>query len=275
MALPSNPMDKPKTTYPTHVPPSTQSFMPPQIPDPSIKGVSFDQLLNNRGIKFIHKRALPCPNMSQLDDNNHIADCPVCDDSGLIYYGDREIWGVFVSNSVEKTFEHQGIWEIGTAVVTFPAEYDNGDQADFNTYDEVAIPDFEVRLWELKQYEVTPNDRQALRYPIIKVDFMAIVIDDELIPLIEDVDFKITDGEIEWLPGHTPPINPANESGAVFTVSYYANPIYKVLQPLRELRITQELDTVTGIKTARRLPQQILVKRDFLVSAGEKIVSGS
>lgn len=248
---------------------SVPSPMPPQIPDPSLRGASWDQLLQNRGIRFIHRRAVPCPNMSQLDDNNHQPDCHFCDDSGILYYDEREIVGVFQSNSIEKTFEQHGIWEIGSAVVTFPTEYPDGTQADFNTFDELIIPDFPVRLWELKQYEPTPDDKQSLRYPIINVDYLAVVDDNELKKFKQGEDFIITDGEIQWLPGKAPDYNQSLERGDVYTVSYYAFPVYKVLQPLRELRVSQEM--VNGVKVSKRLPQQVLVRRDFLVGAGEKI----
>ena len=265
--------DKPNQVYPSS-PTSTQSPMPIYIPDPSLKGVSFDQLIQNRGIRFIHRKATLCPNMSLLDDNNHVPDCPICDDSGLIYYDEREIWGLFYSNSIEKTFEAHGIWEIGNAVITLPSEYPTGDQADFNTYDELLIPDFEVRLWELKEYFPTTNRKQTLRYPVKKIDFLAVINNDTDMQKFEvDVDFTITtEGEIEWLPGRAPVFDEDRQRGQIYTVSYWANPIYKVLQPLRELRVSQEF--VGGVKISRRLPQQVLVKRDFLVSNPEKLPIG-
>ena len=191
-------MNKPNQPLPSS-PLSTGPFMPNMIQDPSIRGASFDQLVNNRGIRFIHRRATPCPNMTNLDDNNHAPDCPVCDDSGIIYYDEREITGYFSSNSIEKTFEQQGIWEIGSAVVTMPADYADGTPADFNTFDELIIPDYTVRLWEMKQYELTQDGIQYLRYPIEKVDFLSIVRNDVAIRFKEGEDFVVTDGGIQWL----------------------------------------------------------------------------
>src|SRR5208282_5440858 len=103
--------DTPSKVYPSS-PTSTPSPMPVYIPDPSLKGQSWDQILQNRGIRFIHRRATPCPNMTNLDDNNHVPNCPVCDDVGIIHYAPTEIVGVFQSNSIEKTFEQQGVWEV-------------------------------------------------------------------------------------------------------------------------------------------------------------------
>jgi hypothetical protein len=188
-----------------------------------------------------------------------------------LYFDEREVWGIFQSNSIEKTFEAHGIWEIGNAVATFPTEYPNGDQADFNTYDELIIPDFEVRLWELKEYAITSNDEQSLRYPIKKVDYLAVIDNDQTLKTFtQGVDFTITtDGNIKWLPGKAPSFDTSRDRGQVYTISYWTNPIYKVLQPLRELRVSQEM--VNGQKISRRLPQQVLVKRDFLVSNPEKL----
>ena len=267
-------MKKPDAIYPV-TPVSTPSPMPPQIVDHSIRGSSFDQLLQNRGIRFLHKRAVPCPNVRSLDDDSHEPQCPFCDNSGIIRYGDREIVGTFSGNSFEKLYEAQGYWEIGSAVVTLPTEYADGTQADFNTFDQLIIMDFEVRLWETKEYEPRTGNKQRLRYPIATggVDFMSSVEDGELVVYEVGVDFQITDGSIEWLAGgRKPAYDLANELGSVFSIAYFANPVYNVLQHMRELRVTQEMQP-DGTKIARRLPQEIMVKRDFLAQAPEKLAS--
>jgi hypothetical protein len=268
-------IDKPDKQYPAPPPTSptsTQSPMPIWLPDPSIKGVSFDQLLNQRGVRLIHHKAIPCMNVEATTFQAHEPDCEFCDNSGIIYYESKEIWGVFSGNSIEKTFEAHGVWETGTAVITLPTEYPDGTQADFNTYDRLELPDFTVRLWELKGYEPRPNGIQNIRYPIKKVEYVSSITDGVQKFYEVGVDFNITaDGEIQWIPGKEPYYNSALERGEVIGWAYFANPIYVVLQSLRELRITQEM--VNGVKTARRLPQQVLVKRDFMISSGEKIVN--
>lgn len=270
-------MKKPTQQYPN--PPATSprsvaSPMPTFIHDPSIRGASFDQLLSQRGIRMIHHKAIPCMNVESTTFQGHQPDCPFCDDSGIIYYDSKEIWGVFSSNSIEKTFEAHGVWEIGTAVITFPTEYADGTQADFNTYDRIEIPDFTVRLWELKGYEPRPGNVQSLRYPIVDVEYASSITDGVQKFYEKDVDFTIDgDGNIVWVNGKEPFYDPQKERGEVIGWAYYAKPVYVVVQSLRELRITQEM--VDGVKTARRLPQQVLVRRDFLVGSGEKIVEST
>lgn len=255
------------STYPT----SPTSYNLPQsvfIPDPSLKGVSFDQLLQNRGIRFIHRLAAPCPNINNVADNGHNPNCTVCDGNGIFYYREKEIYGVFQSNSLQKNFEMQGIWEIGTAVVTLPTEYPDGTQAEFNMYDQLVIPDFKVRLWELKEYEPRP-DGQQLRYPIESVDYMASsTTAGVLTEYVEGTHFNLVNGKISWIAGQEPSYDNVNERGDVFTVNYFASPVYNVQQHMRELRVSQQF--VGGVKVPLKLPQQVLVKRDFLSNPAEQ-----
>jgi len=259
---------KPSQVLPSS-PTSTPSMMPMNIPDTSIRGEAHSQILENRGIRFLHKKATPCPNIKRLDDDSHEPNCPICDDNGWLYYYQNNITGMFVSNSLQKIFERQGIWEIGSAIVSLPTEYSDGTEADFNTYDQLTVLDYEVRMWEIKEYQPTANGLQQLRYPITHVEYLSAVIGGVLKVFVQGTDFNVVDGKIQWLGGHTPPYNPARQVGEVYTVSYFANPVYNVVQTLRELRVTQEM--VNGVKQAVRLPQEVLVKRDFLPNGSEKV----
>ena len=267
-----DPPDKPYPTPPATSPYSTQSPMPLYIPDPSIKGASFDQLLNQRGVRMIHHKAIPCFNIRSTDFNAHDPECCFCDNSGIIYYDKKEIWGTFTGNSIEKTFEAHGVWEVGSAVVTLPTTYPDGTQADFNTYDKLELPDFTVRLWQQKMYEPTPGNIQDLLYAVEKIDYASSITDGVQKFYTEGVDFNVNaNGDIVWVDGRQPSYSQALQRGEVVGWAYYAKPIYVVLQSLRELRITQEM--VNGQKQARRLPQQVLVKRDYLALKSDKVVN--
>lgn len=261
-------MDKPGQIYPS-VSTSTSTFMPQQIPDPSLRGVAFDQLLQQRGIRFLHRKAIPCMNINDLDQNSHDPRCAVCDGSGLYYYREKEIYGVFYSNSLEKMFEHHGVWDVGQAIITLPAEYNDGEQADFCMFDQLVIPDFTVRMWELKEFIPTTGLIQQVRYPIQKIDFIASAANDVVREYRVGIDFNLTsDGKIQWVSGKEPTYDNVNERGDVYAVSYFANPVYTVLQHMRELRITQEMN-LNNQKIAKRLPQQVLVRRDFMRNGSE------
>jgi hypothetical protein len=275
----SQPFDdhfKPVPFYPPPAqgPTSTPSEMPLFNPDFSIRGANFEQILQQRGVRFIHEKAAPCPNVLTVDNNAHEPNCPFCDNNGMLHYGEEEIWGVFSGNSIQKTFEAHGVWEIGTAVVSLPTHYPDGRDADFNGFDKLTIPDHIVRLWELKEYEPRPGNIQELRYPIVKVDYVSSVSHDgkTLKQFYDGVDFNInSNGDIVWIDGRQPKFDPKTGHGEVLTWSFLAHPVYLVVQVLRELRITQEMEN--GQKVPKRLPIQVLVKRDFLPSAGESVVN--
>jgi hypothetical protein len=254
-------MNKPSQEYPLS-PTSKASNIAQNIQDFSLKGESWDQLLKNRGIRFIHRVSSPCPNMRNLEDMSHNPNCPICDGQGTLYYAEKEIFGVFYSNSLEKNYEMQGIWEMGSAVVTLPTEYEDGVQAEFNTWDQLVLPDFTVKLWEFREYTTTPSKTQGLRYDIKNIDTILGAQNNILVQYQEGVHFTIVNGVIQWIPGNTPPEN------EVLVIHYYANPVYNVLQHMRELRISQQF--INGKKIAKRLPMQVLVKRDFFSRGPDK-----
>jgi hypothetical protein len=127
-------------------------------------------------------------------------------------------------------------------------------------------------MWELKEFEPRPGNIQALRYPVEKIDFATSIVDGQQIFYKVGIDFNIdADGNIAWVDGKEPVYNSNTGHGTPITWVFYAEPVYYVVQTLRELRITQEL--IQGQKTAKRLPQSILVKRDFLPGKAETIVN--
>lgn len=259
-------VQKPNQQYPSGLG-SFPSLFPPILPDPSIRGDAFDQLLNNRGIRFIHKISAPCPNINVLDDNNHDPECPFCDQSQILYVAEKEIFGVLSNNTLEKMYEIQGVWEVGTAVITFPTCYNaSQEQADFNTFDQLICPDFEIRLSDLKAYE--GDSITKCKYPIVRAVNITSISDGVLRTYSEGVDYDIVNGDIHWIDGKQPPYNQIEEIGEVLSITYVANPVYNVVQTLHELRVTQEM--INGVKTAIRLPQQVLVKRDFLFKPDNK-----
>jgi len=269
-----NPPAIPTYPPPAQSPLSTPSMMPMYQPDVSLNISNFDQLLSQRGVRMIHEKATPCPNILTLDSNAHEPNCPFCDNNGFLFYGKEEIFGMFSGNSIQKTFEAHGVWEIGTAIVTLPTLYPDGREADFNGFDRLVMPDFTVRLWELKEYEPRPGNTQELRYPIRSIDYVSSISKDGKTEkrYQEGTDFTINaDGEIVWIAGRQPHYDIHTGHGEVLTWSFYAAPVYLVVQVLRELRITQEL-SAKGQKTPQRLPQQVLVKRDFLPTAAETLV---
>ena len=260
----------PNVVYPPAKGPSSP-YMPLNIPDPTMNEDAFEQLLANRGIRFIHRKGTPCPNMITLTSNQHSPNCELCDHDNFFYYQEKEFWGTFIGNTIQKIFEYQGIWDIGATMLTVPTMYPDGSEADFNTMDKLVMVDFEVRLWELFEWKDPVNDTVFLRYPVTGVEFMFRSENDKNIITYEDgVDFDIVDGAIKFKKNADLLFNKDERVGSVVSISYFANPVYIVLHPLRELRVTQELDPGTGQKVTRRLPMQLVIKRDYMPFAANR-----
>jgi len=153
-------------------------------------------------------------------------------------------------------------------VVTLPSEYSDGEQADFSVFDKLVAVDFMIQTWEKKEYVNRPI--QQLRYPILQVEYMVTVNGSALKEYFLGIDFNIIDGKIEWISGRAPSYDSLTDTGQTFSVRYLARPAYIVANMLRELRVSQQVG-LDGVKRAVRLPQQLVVKRDFWVNPSDKV----
>ena len=252
-------MDTPDQIMPNGGHLSTPPFMPYEIPDPSVRGLSWDELSNNRGVRFTHRKCVPCPNMVSLDTAGHLPNCKLCDPNGMIYYGAKIITAYLNSASMQKTYEYMGVFDQGAAMLTVPTKYDDGTECDVNAFDKLEMLDFEMRAWEIITFDGA-LDQKKIRYPIVGIEYMASAINNQLKVYTQGVNFNISaDGDIMWVKGKTPQMN------ETLSISYLCKPVYVVLQIMREIRAGQEMQ-MDGTKIAKRFPQQVLIKKDFLIN---------
>lgn len=255
--------------HPNQVHPSnymtSSSPMPNLIPDPSIRGVSWDQLINNRGVIFEHHKMLPCPNMTSLTDYSHRADCPLCDNAAMISYWHKTIYGGFVPTDMDRMYEINGQWDNSSCSISLPAEYEDGTQAEFMKGDKLILRDFEVRLFHMVQYKGTVV---KCRYPIESVEAIVSAVNNVIKEYKEGIDFEVVQGNIQFFPDKAPFYNKTTRASEVISISYYAKPVYIIEKLTSELAISQEL--VDGQKVSRRLPQSVIVRRDFIINETNK-----
>ena len=229
----------------------------------------FNQLIENRGIRFMHYRAITCPNLNGLNENSHSPTCPHCTGKNIIYYRPKEIFGFFSGNSNQKQFEFNGYFESTSATVTFPSEYQDGEPADFSIFDRVVAVDYLVQTYEMKEYEVRKDLTQQLRFPIDRVEYLITADDSGIREFSAGVDFNIVDGKIQWVADKSPSYSLATQIGDVYSVRYLTQPSYLVVNLIRELRASQQTGS-DNIKRAIRLPQQLVLKREFFQNPSEK-----
>lgn len=242
-----------------------KSGVPANLPDPQLAPEQFEQLIKNRGLRWKHEKASPCPNIKDLETNIHNPNCKACD-NGMLFYGATEVHGVFQANKLERMYEINGAWDVGEAVVTYSAYADGPDGTpgagaaiDLQHFDRLTCLDYEFRFQELIEHSPTGIDR--LRYPALVVEFLAT----KSKTYVQNQHFTINEaGYVQWLSNDQPGYDQLNERGEIFTIAYCAQPVYYVVQLIHETRATKAVDVATGESKAVRLPQQVLIRRDFL-----------
>jgi hypothetical protein len=239
--------------------------LPQEIYNPQFSGEQFDQLIRDRGLRWIHEKAALCPNVRDINSKTHDPNCKLCH-NGFLYFGKEEVFGIFQSNKLEKIYEVQGTWSIGEAVVTFTSYAINSDgtqgkMVDFMHQDRVTCLDYTFTWSEVVEHSPLGVDR--LQYPAVTIEFLT---DKDGNQYRMDVDFKINlVGMIEWTGKNRPKADLSLGRGGIYTVVYTANPQFYVVSILHELRATKGLDKASGKVTALRLPQQCYIKRTYLV----------
>jgi hypothetical protein len=257
-------------------PPDLAGLLPPYPPmplwDPQFDAAGFNELIQNRGLRFLQFKAVPCPNVKDLQTQLHNPNCTTdgCENGFLMFPANegRPIYGMFYQAKLERFFEINGLWDTGSAIVTFtsyargPApdfKPGAGEMIDFSINDKIVCLDF-LFSWS-ERLEHSPTGLDRLKYPAKTVEFLA----DKDRRYQFGVDFSITEeGRILWLTGNRPKRDPNLDIGAIITIRYQANPVFYIDQMLHELRATKGINRETGALQAIRLPQQVLMKRDYL-----------
>lgn len=256
---------RPLQRYPKS-PGYSRRMTPDNLPDPQLDPIAFEQLIKNRGLKWKHEKGTPCPNVDDMDTQQHDPNCECCT-NGIIYFDPQCINGLFQQNKLERMYEVQGVWDIGEAVVTYSAYADDKDgnagygcPVDIQHFDRLTLLDYEFRWQQLIEHSPTGIDR--LRYPALSMNYLATKDKEYFV----DKDFIINeDGNIKWLGQNQPGYDQLNDRGEVYTIVYSARPVFLVVHLVHEVRATKTEDPIDGEVKAVRLPQQVLLRRDYLV----------
>lgn len=250
-------MQKPGSKYPSSAG-SFPSMAPGTLPDPSWNAVHFNEMIKNRGILFTHSKAIPCPNVQDVESMIHVNHCthPDCW-NGMLYVQPKKAWGYFNNDQLNKLFEVQGEYNENIAVITMSAVYEDGEECDLAPFDWLVADEYSKRVYEL--VESSPSGIDRLKYPALEVHTLRTHNRE----FIKDVDFTIDQGRIRWISNNRPSYNQSLNRGEVYTIGYYIRPSYYVHHVMKEVRASQLLES-TGEKIAIRFPQHIMVTRTLL-----------
>jgi len=246
-------------------PPNTQmpEHMYGQMPDDGVypigmNPVPFEKLIRSKGIRMVHQKPIPCPNQHTLNGGDHDPNCTLCY-NGFVYYGQKEFIGALTGNSLNKQFGMNGTFDMDQATIVVPAKDENGNEMDFQYFDQILIPDFTVRVYQRVQASQTGVDR--LHFPATSVD-MVMGSDGTIYKV--GVDCVINDrGMLEWISPNRPGYNLLTDSGEIYSVNYYTKPTLTIVGMPHQLRVTQTKDK-DGKTIQNRFPQLIVVRKDFV-----------
>lgn len=253
-------MQKPSKRYPSSAG-SFGALTPADLPDPSINADAYNDLIANRGILFTHTKALPCPNVQDVESMIHVSDCdhPDCW-NGYLQVDPKRVWGYFNNDQLNKLFEIQGEYNENLAVITLSSVNTDGSECDTHPFDQLVADEYTKRVYEL--VETSPIGIDRLKYFALDVAYLTSG-DGRVFKL--GVDYILDSGKIKWMGTNRPGYNQALQRGDVYSITYYVRPIFYVHHIMKELRASQVFDPCTGEKVAVRLPQHILALRELLV----------
>jgi len=238
--------------------------MPNGQPQVAMNPQAFNELIQGKGIRMIHSKPIPCPNIRDIHAGDHDPGCNECH-NGMVYYGHREFIGAFMGNDGNRNFQINGQFDIDNATMVIPTKYSDGSELDIQLFDQILIPDFTVRYYQRVEHSQSGVDR--LQFPATKVDLLKAAGGKEFVP---GVDFDVDSaGNVKWLTTNRPGYNLDISRGVVYSVNYYCRPVFTIVALPHQLRTTQTL--VDGRPVQERFPQTALVRKEFIpYNSGDK-----
>lgn len=239
--------------------------------DISLDRDAFDVAIHSQGVNLVHHKAFRCPvGMTDINDNRRPHEDHVDCQGGFVYKAAGSITGLFIGNSKSKRMEDSGFADNSTAQVSFPTDYDEGDEAfTVAPFDRFYINEESllVPMWQLFTHHESGIDR--LKYPVEKVEFL---MDNKGQMYHEGSDFVVKAGTLHWIGTNRPPnqidSGPGmgngfgNDHGAVCSIRYHYRPYYYVGQVLHDIRVAQIQDGTE--RKIQRMPQSVILLREYI-----------
>jgi hypothetical protein len=219
---------------------------------------AFEDLIKGKGIRMIHSRPLPCPNIKDIHAGDHSPACDMCH-NGTLYYGEKEFIGAFFSNSNDRQFQIQGQWDYENVTICIPITYEDGTDMDVQLYDQISVKTVTpVRYYQRVEHSQSGIDR--LQFPAVKVDQL---MDATGKQYYAGIDFEIEEGNIKWTTQNRPGYDLSIERGVIYSVNYYCEPIFTIISLPHQFRTTQTIGA-DGKPYATRFPQLASCRKDFV-----------
>lgn len=257
---------------------SKEPLLVSSIEFPERMGVSFDvdafdDAINSQGVKLLHYRAMRCPVglIDRYDNRRPDHDHSGCS-NGFIYTKAGDLTSLFTSNSKAPKTTDMGTFDGSTVQVTVQRFYDN-------TTDPVYIAPFDrfylneerivVPTWQLFESSITGKEK--LQFPVVEVqDLMS--ADGRVYS--EGTHFVVRGGFIVWTGSERPAFDASQNRGQVCAIRYLYRPYWYCQRLLHEVRVAQAEDRQTGKRVVQRMPQALVLQREYVFEKEETTPEG-
>lgn len=210
----------------------------------------FESLVEQKGYRLTHYRAMPCfclsPDTGQPDPN-----CSYCT-NGWQYWGEEEIKGVVTGFTTEKQFAEGGQFLLGSMRLTINHDVVVG------YHDRIVHQD---SVMPFAESLVCSGTTDRLRFVPTGIER---IIGANNAAYAATTDYTLSGRTITWVSSGMPAVKHGPAVGARFSVSYLTHPTWLVLSHLHLIRDTMVKAGVAA-DTYERLPVQVLCKLEFLV----------
>jgi hypothetical protein len=218
--------------------------------------IAFDDIILSAGIKLKHFKAVPCAGSDTESGSIRSTHDEHGCFNGMHYKFAGIFTGVIQNNPINKIIKPEGLVDSSVCYILMPRFYDDSqEQMHFATFDRIEVananePSMWVAYWQKMQASQTGIDRT--RFPIEKIEYVIDAMGNEY---IENVDFQILKGNIQWInPTNQPGFDLMTGHGTPYSVRYLYKPAMFVNRAIHQIRILNTIDPATGEKKEVRFP---------------------
>lgn len=230
---------------------------------------AFDQAIRSQGVTFVHWRAMRCPvgMIDQYDSRRPHDDHSGCS-NGFIYTVAGKITCLFTGNGTGSNPMEMGIMDGSTVSVTLPRFYDGGQDAVYIApYDRLYLDEDRITVVNWQLFEAHASGRDKLNFPVAKVQDL---LDSRNSRYQEGADFEVQGGQIVWTGSNRPGLDLETGKGRVCAIRYLYRPYWYVKQLVHEVRVSQAENPYTGERQIQRMPQAIVLQREYVFEKEDK-----
>lgn len=261
--------------------PKTAIAIPEQYNSPfeSVKsdGSVEGSFINNTGIRYHHYMCVQDPlykvssgdlrHSFDAEENYQFAD----DDrfhreNGFIYFKAGIIHGIFMNGSKNlKYLGAAGLYTDAGATVSLNRYYlDTGKKIEMSENDKLVPCELPTEFYTTitHSFDHNPTGIDRMQFKVFNISHL---IDSAGRIYVQDVDFTVNCGYIEWVQGgNRPGIDPTSGKGRVCGVRYTYRPFYYVKLVIHDIRIKPEIDPESGEISAKAGPVLVQLVADWV-----------